>query len=178
MVIFVCNLIIFMIFVYTSTSDKIMLGRCWCKISGFNRAVVEFVALLGYCTALIGSMLVMFRGKLFVLFQGSRSPRFFLECLNLEDGRRRLGKKLPTYTTQHPIRKNPCSQLFLTSTPAFQIKLNFSAQTQQFIIIIICFFRWEILTKPSFFKTAFYCFVLHNCYYYYFYFNFITLQIF
>jgi len=87
MVIFVYDLIILMFFIYMSTSDKIVLGRCWCKISGFSRTVVEFVALLGYCTALIGSLLVMFRNKLFVLFQGSRSPRFFLECLNLEDGR-------------------------------------------------------------------------------------------
>ena len=85
MVIFVSDLIILMFFVYTSTSDKILLGRCWCKISVLSRAVVDFVALLGYCTALIGSLLVMFRDKLFVLFQGSRSPRFFLRRLNLED---------------------------------------------------------------------------------------------
>jgi len=52
MVIFVYDLIILMFFVYTPTSDKIVLGRCWWELSGFSHAVIEFIALLGYCTAL------------------------------------------------------------------------------------------------------------------------------
>jgi len=52
MVIFGYDLIMSVFFVYTPTSEKIVLGRCWWEISGFSRAVVEFVALLGCCTAL------------------------------------------------------------------------------------------------------------------------------
>ena len=86
---------------------------------------------------------------------------------------RNVGKKLPTYTAQHLARKKPYTQLFMTHTPAFQIKLHFSSQTQQFFYHPNLFVRRETLTKPSFFKTVIYCFILYNCYY--FNFNFITL---
>jgi len=161
-----------MFFVYTSrTSDKIVLGRCWWAISGFSRAVVEFIALLGCCTVQIGSFLLTFRDKLFVLFQGSRSPRFFpWNAWILKMGQitlsRNVGRKLPTYTAQNPARKTPYIHLFLTRTLAFQIKLHLSSQTQQFYYHPNLFVRWEILTKASFFKTVFYCFILYNCYYF------------
>lgn len=47
MVIFGYHLIILMFFVYSSTSNKIVLDRSWCEISGFSRAVAEVVARLG-----------------------------------------------------------------------------------------------------------------------------------
>jgi hypothetical protein len=47
----------------------------------------------GMLHCLIGSLLLAFRDKFFVLFQASRSQRFFLECFNLEDGTNNVVRK-------------------------------------------------------------------------------------
>jgi hypothetical protein len=153
-----------------------VLGWCWCEISGFGRAGVEVVTLLGCCTCWLGFRCWRFRTSYLSYFRDLEVQDFSWNSWILKMGQitsRNVANKLPTYTVQHPARNKPFTQLLLTRTPAFQIKWHFSSQTQQLFYHPNLFVRWEILTKASFYENVFYCFILYNCYY--FNFHIITL---
>jgi hypothetical protein len=73
---------------------------------------------------------------------------------------RNFGKKLPTYTAQHPARKKPCTQLFLTHTLAFKLNCVHHHKHNSFIIILICSFGekpWRNLPSLKLWFIVSYC---------------------